>query len=114
MDHDLLVTLKALSDASRLRIVGLLAARPYAVEELAEEGNAFEASVIYGIENAEDAGVSEVTTHEVPEDDVPGDGVARDQQIYPDRFAKTRNQANARRDYQPTAWPSLRWSEPAR
>lgn len=43
------------------------------VEELAEEGNAFEANVIYGIENAEDAGVSEVTTHEVPEDDVPGE-----------------------------------------
>ncbi len=36
MDPDLLETLKALSDASRLRIVGLLAARPYAVEELAE------------------------------------------------------------------------------
>ena len=35
MDRDLLVTLKALSDASRLRIIGLLAVRPYAVEELA-------------------------------------------------------------------------------
>jgi len=35
MDAELLVTLKALSDASRLRIVGLLAIRPYAVEELA-------------------------------------------------------------------------------
>jgi DNA-binding transcriptional ArsR family regulator len=35
MDRELLATLKALSDASRLRIVGLLAGRPYAVEELA-------------------------------------------------------------------------------
>ena len=31
MDPDLLRTLKALSDASRLRIVGLLTARPMAV-----------------------------------------------------------------------------------
>ena len=36
MDPVLLETLKALSDASRLRIVGLLAARSYAVEELAD------------------------------------------------------------------------------
>ena len=35
MDRDLLTTLKALSDASRLRIIGLLAVRPYAIEELA-------------------------------------------------------------------------------
>lgn len=35
MNPELLTTLKALSDASRLRIVGLLAARPHAVEELA-------------------------------------------------------------------------------
>ncbi|WP_148210180.1 hypothetical protein [Candidatus Korobacter versatilis] len=43
------------------------------VEELAEEGNAFEANVIYGVENASDPSVSEVITHEVPEDDVPGE-----------------------------------------
>ncbi len=43
------------------------------VEELAEEGNAFEANVIYGVENAEDADISEVATREVPEDDVPGE-----------------------------------------
>jgi DNA-binding HxlR family transcriptional regulator len=35
VDDQLLATLKALSDKSRLRIVGLLATRPYAVEELA-------------------------------------------------------------------------------
>jgi len=41
------------------------------VEELLEEGNAFEAGVVRGVENAKDPDVSEVTTHEVPEDDVP-------------------------------------------
>lgn len=41
------------------------------VEELEEEGNAFEANVIDGVENAKDPDVSEVTTREVPEDDVP-------------------------------------------
>jgi hypothetical protein len=41
------------------------------VEELLEEGNAFEAGIVRGVENAKDADVSEVTTHEVPEDDVP-------------------------------------------
>jgi hypothetical protein len=41
------------------------------VEELIEEGNAFEAEAIEGVEDAPDADVSEVTTLEVPEDDVP-------------------------------------------
>jgi hypothetical protein len=41
------------------------------VEELAEEGQAFEAEVVSGVENAPDADVAEVTTKEVPEDDVP-------------------------------------------
>jgi hypothetical protein len=41
------------------------------VEELVEEGNSFEASVVDGVENAKDPDVSEVTTHQVPEDDVP-------------------------------------------
>jgi len=48
------------------------------VEELIEEGNAFEAGAVYGVENAEDADVSEVTTHEVPEDDVPEEYLDRD------------------------------------
>ncbi len=43
------------------------------VEELAEEGNAFEADAIEGVEEADDPDVSEVMTHEVPEDDVPGE-----------------------------------------
>ncbi|PYV82689.1 MAG: hypothetical protein DMG93_10995 [Acidobacteria bacterium] len=43
------------------------------VEELVDEGNAFEADAVLGVENAEDADVSEVTTREVPEDDVPSE-----------------------------------------
>jgi hypothetical protein len=43
------------------------------VEELAEEGNAFEAEVVEGVEDARDPDVSEVTTREVPEDDVPAE-----------------------------------------
>jgi hypothetical protein len=41
------------------------------VEELLEEGNAFEADAVAGVENAKDPDVSEVTTRQVPEDDVP-------------------------------------------
>jgi hypothetical protein len=43
------------------------------VDELIEEGNAFEADVVAGVESAGDAGEKEVRTHEVPEDDVPGE-----------------------------------------
>lgn len=41
------------------------------VEELAEEGNAFEAEAVAGVEHADDDAEREVHTHEVPEDDVP-------------------------------------------
>jgi hypothetical protein len=41
------------------------------VKELAEQGNAFEADALDGVENAKDPDVSEVTTRQVPEDDVP-------------------------------------------
>jgi hypothetical protein len=41
------------------------------VEELAEEGQDFEAEVISGVEEALDPDEGEVRTHEVPEDDVP-------------------------------------------
>lgn len=51
------------------------------VEELAEEGNAFEANVIYGVENASDPSVSEVITHEVPEDDVPSEYLDTDEHL---------------------------------
>jgi hypothetical protein len=41
------------------------------VDELLEEGNAFEADVVAGVEHVEDDEEREVHTHEVPEDDVP-------------------------------------------
>jgi hypothetical protein len=41
------------------------------VEELVEEGQAFEAGVISGVENAPDADKGGVRTRQVPEDDVP-------------------------------------------
>jgi hypothetical protein len=41
------------------------------VDELLEEGNAFEADVVAGVEDAGDTDDREVRTHEVPEDDVP-------------------------------------------
>ncbi|HEY3928676.1 MAG TPA: hypothetical protein VGL89_09890 [Candidatus Koribacter sp.] len=43
------------------------------VEELIEEGNAFEAEVISGSERAADDADAPVQTHEVPEDDVPAE-----------------------------------------
>lgn len=48
------------------------------VQELAEEGQAYEAEVIRGVENAPDADEGEVTTTEVPEDDVPPEYRNRD------------------------------------
>jgi hypothetical protein len=41
------------------------------VDELLEEGNAFEAGVVEGVEDSGNRGVREVRTREVPEDDVP-------------------------------------------
>jgi hypothetical protein len=43
------------------------------VDELLEEGNAFEADVVKGVEDAGDADERGVRTHEVPQDDVPGE-----------------------------------------
>jgi hypothetical protein len=43
------------------------------VDELLEQGNAFEAAVVKGVEDAEDSDEGEVRTHEVPQDDVPGE-----------------------------------------
>ena len=50
---------------------GLEGADSESVGELLEEGNAFEAEVVKGVEDAGDADEGEVKTHEVPEDDVP-------------------------------------------
>jgi hypothetical protein len=48
------------------------------VDELLEEGNSFEAEVVKGVEDAGDADEGEVHTHEVPEDDVPGEYLDKD------------------------------------
>ena len=49
------------------------------VDELLEEGQAFEAAVIAGVEKASDAGIAPVTTKQVPEDDVPQEYLEDDQ-----------------------------------
>lgn len=54
------------------------AADSESVDELIEEGNAFEADVVAGVESAGDADEKEVRTHEVPEDDVPGEYLDKD------------------------------------
>jgi len=48
------------------------------VEELLEEGNAYEAEVVKGVEDADRTGEKEVETHEVSEDDVPEEYRERD------------------------------------
>lgn len=59
MDPELLTTLKALSDASRLRIVGLLAARPYAVAELADDLSLSPGTVVHHLKRLKAAGLVE-------------------------------------------------------
>jgi len=56
----------------------LEAADSESVEELLEEGNVFEAEAVTGVEDAESADEKEVRTHEVPEDDVPGEYLDKD------------------------------------
>jgi len=48
------------------------------VSELLEEGSFFEAEAISGVENIPDGDVKEVRTREVPEDDVPGEYLGKD------------------------------------
>jgi hypothetical protein len=62
--------LQGLSDVER--------ANSESVDELVEEGNAFEAGIVSGVEDARDADEQEVHTHEVPEDDVPGEYLDKD------------------------------------
>jgi hypothetical protein len=49
------------------------AADSESVAELIEEGNAFEADAVAGVEHAGDSDQKEVRTHEVPQDNVPGE-----------------------------------------
>jgi len=48
------------------------------VDELIDEGNAFEAGVVSGVEEADNEDGREVHTHEVPEDDVPAEYLDED------------------------------------
>ena len=48
------------------------------VEELVEEGQAYEAGVISGVENAPDADRGPIRTRQVPEDDVPEEYLDKD------------------------------------
>lgn len=48
------------------------------VEELLEEGQAYEAGIVSGVENTPDADEGEVRTRQVPEDDVPQEYLDRD------------------------------------
>lgn len=59
------------------------------VDELLEEGNAFEAEVVKGVEDALDADEGEIHTHEVPEDDVPDEYRDGDEEGGPSRRGKT-------------------------
>ncbi len=52
---------------------GIERADSESVDELIEEGNAFEADVVAGGESAGNNDEKEVRTREVPEDDVPGE-----------------------------------------
>jgi hypothetical protein len=53
-------------------------AGPASVEELAEEGQSFEAEAIGGVEEAPGPDVAEVHTKQVPEDDVPSEYLQSD------------------------------------
>jgi hypothetical protein len=48
------------------------------VDELVEEGNLFEAGIVAGVEQADNADEREVRTHEMPEDDVPEEYLDKD------------------------------------
>lgn len=61
MDAQLLAALRALADASRLRLVGLLSARPMAVEELAAASGLSAGTVVHHLKRLEAAGLVEST-----------------------------------------------------
>src|SRR5690348_5148001 len=55
------------------RIATMERANSESVEQLAEEGQPFEAVVLAGVEEADDSDEREVSTHEVLADDVPSE-----------------------------------------
>jgi len=58
---------------------GIAGADSESVDELIEEGNAFEAEIVKGVQDVGDADEEEVRTHEVPEVDVPEEYRERDE-----------------------------------
>ena len=63
MDPQLLEALRALADASRLRLVGLLSVRPMAVEELAAASGLSAGTIVHHLKRLEAAGLVESTPH---------------------------------------------------
>lgn len=61
------------------RLTANAGADSQSVRELSEEGQSFEAAVIDGVERALDPDQGEVTTREVPEDDVPREYLQQEQ-----------------------------------
>ena len=57
---------------------GVEGADSESVKELLEEGNAFEADAVMGVELAGDTEGGEVHTHELSEDDIPGEYLDED------------------------------------
>jgi hypothetical protein len=72
-EHDELGPNSAGQSGDTQQISNLPDADSESVEELVEEGNALEADIVEGVEDAKDPDVSEVTTRQVPEDDVPAE-----------------------------------------
>ena len=70
-DLDALGSRSGLQSGDLQGVRGVESANSESVDELLEEGNAFEAGIVAGVEQAEDDAAREVHTHEVPEDDVP-------------------------------------------
>lgn len=58
---------------------GIAGADSESVDELLEEGNAFEAEIVKGVQDVPDADEAEVRTREVPEDDVPEEYLEKDE-----------------------------------
>jgi DNA-binding MarR family transcriptional regulator len=61
MNPQLLEALRALADASRLRLVGLLSARPMAVEELAAATGLSAGTIVHHLKRLEAAGLVDAT-----------------------------------------------------
>ena len=71
VDLDALESPSGLQSGDLQGVSNVARADSESVDELLEEGNASEAGIVTGVEQAEDDAEREVRPHEVPEDDVP-------------------------------------------